>query len=84
MEISLTQSTLARLRRPVNGRGGFQQLLRRLQPQVTGNVLVVGNADQEKLVRYSHSYGRGGFQCRTAPAAAEVQQALNFDASDIN
>ncbi len=65
--------------RPVRGRGGFQQLLRRLQPRVQGTVLAIDAGELEKLTRYSHAYGRGGFQERTKTPAHQAQQSFDFD-----
>jgi len=80
MNIELSQTSVARIMRPVHGRGGFQQLLRRLQPCVTGTVITVDDADVEKLNRYSHSYGRGGFQQRTQGPADAAQLGFDFEA----
>jgi hypothetical protein len=79
VEIELDHLALARLLRPVNGQGGFQQLLRKLQSQLNGSILTINADDAEKLERYSYSYGLGGFQDRTAPTTLEVQQVLNFE-----
>ena len=78
MDLELTPHALARLLRPVNGQGGFQQLLRKLQSQLNGSVLTLDDDDIEKLDRYSHTYGLGGFQDRTRPSSTEVQQVLDF------
>ena len=81
MDVQLSQASVARLMRPIRGRGGFQHLLRRLQPRINGAVLVIDPNDFEKLSRYSHSYGRGGFQDRTKPPAHEAQQSFDFGTS---
>jgi hypothetical protein len=65
LKITLTPKALARLTRPVSGKGGFQSLLRKLQRQIEGVVLTVYPEDVERLIRYSFEYGRGGFQERT-------------------
>jgi hypothetical protein len=78
MDIELSATALARLLRPVRGRGGFQQLLRKLRTQLHGSTLTVDEDDIEKLDRYSHSYGLGGFQDRTKPSDSELQQVLDF------
>jgi hypothetical protein len=62
MKITLSDADLAKLQRPIKGRGGFQSLLRRLQKQIKGHMLTASPDDVEKLVRYSFEYGRGGFQ----------------------
>jgi hypothetical protein len=76
MQIQLGSSAAARLSRPINGRGGFQHLLRKLRTQVDGDQLTVDQRDIERLRRYSYSYGPGGFQDRTSPSA---QHVLDFD-----
>ena len=74
MRIQLTADEAERFRRPINGQGGFQSLLRRIQPRIdpTTNVLDISEADLETLVRYSFDYGTGGFQGRTEPTARRV------------
>lgn len=67
-QIPLSKGALAALSKPVNGKGGHQTLLRRLQKQIEEGVLTVSSADMEKIVRYLLSYGRGGFQSRLAAA----------------
>jgi hypothetical protein len=65
MKFTLSASEIAKLQRPIKGKGGFQVLLRRLQRQIDGNTLTASPDDIEKLVRYSFEYGTGGFQERT-------------------
>jgi hypothetical protein len=79
MDIVLSQAAVERLHRPINGRGGFQQLLKKLRTQLHGATLTVDEVDIERLERYSHTYGLGGFQDRTSPSASEVQLVLDFD-----
>jgi hypothetical protein len=64
--ISLAPAAVAKLRRPVNGRGGFQTLLRKLAGQLNGNQLSLDEQDIERLIRYTIAYGPGGFQERTS------------------
>lgn len=78
MRVQLSQETVARLMRPVRGRGGFQSLLRKLQPRISGQILEIDATDYERLNRYSRSYGRGGFQGRTSSAASDAQSSLDF------
>ena len=73
MKIQLTPAEVARFSKPVNGRGGFQSLLRRLAKQISPTgVLTLNAADAEKLVRYSFKYGPGGFENRTKDSATKV------------
>ena len=70
MKIQLSPGEIARFRRPVRGQGGFQVLLRRIAKKIGDDgVIEVSDADLEKIVRYSFSYGQGGFQERTKPTA---------------
>lgn len=68
MKIQLTDAETATFKRAINGRGGFQTLLRRVQKKIDGNnVLDVSDQDTEKIIRYFFQYGQGGFQDRTKP-----------------
>lgn len=63
-EVYVDCVTLAQLRRPIRGRGGFQSLLRRLQADLQGNTLSVSPATAARIERYATRYGAGGFQSR--------------------
>jgi hypothetical protein len=63
--ITLTPTAVAKLRKPVVGRGGLQSLLRRLQRCIVDDVLVITDAELlERIDRYRADYGDGGFQRR--------------------
>ena len=79
MWVELSQAIRNRLMRPVNGKGGFQTLLRKLRGQLNGDWVLVTPEDAERLSRYSYAYGGGGFQRRTSPVAQGVQGTLAFD-----
>ena len=64
MRIVLSNDEVTLLLKPVVGQGGWQSLLRRLQRQLEGSVLVLGPADVQKIVRYRERYGSGGWQGR--------------------
>lgn len=67
LKIQLTPVERNRLTRPVNGRGGFQVLLRKLQKRLKGNTVTLTSVDEiEKVGRYLKKYGKGGFQSRIA------------------
>lgn len=67
-QIKLTSEEVERLRRPVEGRGGLQSLLRRLGKSILQDgTLVVSDEDVEKIRRYTGRYGQGGFQDRLKP-----------------
>lgn len=78
MQVHLNRRTVALLRRPIRGRGGFQTLLRRIQHRLVGETVDLEEGELEMLNRYSHSYGRGGFQNRTTSALADAQLAFDF------
>lgn len=67
-EFPLSAAAARALSKPVNGKGGHQTLLRRLQKQTADGVLTVEPPDMEKMLRYMLSYGAGGFQQRLAAA----------------
>lgn len=71
--ISLTPTEVARLERPIRGRGGFQNLLRYLARRLAAadiyadggaTIYVPDGVWTERLYRYRAKYGRGGFQAR--------------------
>lgn len=68
--IQLTASDVAKFKKPVRGRGGFQSLLRAIAKkiQLDGTVNLT-DRETERLVRYSFQYGPGGFEDRMKPAA---------------
>ena len=73
--IELTLDEIAILRRPVNGDGGFQSLLRSLQRNLDrkSGILTVTGDQFDRIVRYTGQYGWGGFEgrleavCRSYP-----------------
>lgn len=59
----------ARLDKPINGRGGFQDLLRHMRGRRAGNIVTLTERKQiERFYRYGLDYGRGGFQGRLGRA----------------
>jgi hypothetical protein len=63
--IDLGPDALEALRRSVHSQGGFQSLLRELQRQVSNdNQVVLTQEVIERIARYVHDYGQGGFQGR--------------------
>jgi hypothetical protein len=66
MKIQLTKPQRDHLMRPVVGVGGWQSLIRKLQAQTRGNVLTLTLHDGHKLLRYTLTYGRGGWQAQLA------------------
>ena len=64
--IKLDKNAVDAVNKEVNGNGGHQNLMKKLQDQYDcGNgVLKYDDSDLEKLMRYSSKYGKGGFQDR--------------------
>lgn len=63
-EVILDQQAMDLLMKEVNGTGGHQSLLRKLQGQVADTKLKYDEEDIEKIERYARDYGKGGFQDR--------------------
>lgn len=75
--IPLAPQTAAMLARPINGRGGFQSLMRRIQGGLRGQQLTVDQADLDALVRHVRGAHVGGFQRRAREILIDVvMQAL--------
>jgi hypothetical protein len=73
VRLELGDEAILALKRPVNGSGGFQSLLRSLQKQTSGtNTLVLTPDLVAKIARYVQSYGRGGFQGRLDTVLTEL------------
>jgi hypothetical protein len=65
IRIQLAPAALEALQRPINGSGGFQNLLRRLQSGLDSNGVLILTPDLAgQVARYVESYGAGGFQGR--------------------
>lgn len=62
MRIRLEQEMISKIERPVNGKGGFQSLIRKLQKNLDGDFLEIDLNDLERINRYSTCYGKGGFE----------------------
>ncbi len=64
--IKLDSNAIEQLLKPVNGDGGYQSLMRKLQAQYNHNngILEYDGDDLEKLKRYANEYESGGFQGR--------------------
>jgi hypothetical protein len=72
IRLEFTADTLEKHARPVVGRGGFQSLLRQIQRQVDGNVLVLTPILIDRIAQYVHAYGNGGFQGRIDSVLREL------------
>ncbi|MBI5248802.1 MAG: hypothetical protein HY912_04850 [Desulfomonile tiedjei] len=63
--VNVTPEAAAKIRKPVEGNGGFQTLFRKLQGQLgsRGSVLTLTDQDLERIERYK-SYEPGGYEDR--------------------
>ncbi len=71
--INLTDEQLELMRRPLNGSGGWQTLLRRLQSRLADSDLELSVEDVARVLRYSRRYGSGGFQGRLTGVIVQTQ-----------
>ena len=62
--IRLTAEERLVLDRDINGRGGFQSLLRAIRARIREDSVSLTPALRERILRYASRYGRGGFQGR--------------------
>lgn len=68
--IQLTAADVAKFKKPVRGRGGFQSLLRAIAKKIQPDDTVsLTDGENERLIRYSFQYGQGGFEDRIKPTA---------------
>jgi hypothetical protein len=75
LTIPLSPEELEKIRLPVVGEGGLQSLLRALQKQIgPDGRLSVTPAQIERILRYSQSYGSGGFQGRLQGVLVELKR----------
>lgn len=64
--------------KPINGRGGFQTLLKRIAKGLRKSTksLIISMDDLEKIARYAKNYGQGGFQNRLEPLLREHRRIM--------
>jgi len=68
IKIELTKYEAELLLRPVQGNGGMQTLMKRLQRNLNGNTLIVNDEDVPRIKLYCKKYASsGGFQQRLKP-----------------
>lgn len=75
--VRLTEDELELLSRPVEGQGGFQNILRLMQSRLQDDHLAVTEDEAERIARYVEEYGGGGFQERLRPLAERLREALS-------
>jgi len=75
--IQLSMVHAEQLRRPINGEGGWQSFLRKMQKRLAPDNTIVLNATEYKRVRkYSRDYGKGGFETRLEGIILSIKDAL--------
>jgi hypothetical protein len=75
--VELSKESLAVLQKQVNGTGGWQDLLRKIQQNINGNELILSVEDVARIIRYSIKYGEGGFENRLFPVTNEIVKLTN-------
>lgn len=68
MRFDLTPDEVAELQKSVNGSGGYQTLLRQLQPTIKKNGSITVDDDTLGRIVRMCAYGSGGFQGRLRAA----------------
>lgn len=77
LHIVLNPGDAERLRRPVEGQGGLQSLLRRLKASIGDDgSLSLTEEEVERIRRYVSRYGQGGFQDRLKPLIQAIDTAV--------
>jgi len=60
LTVRLTEDELELLSRPVEGSGGFQDILSLIQSRIDGDQLSVTEEEAERIIRHVNDYGEGG------------------------
>lgn len=65
-QVRLDNEAHDKLMEPINGQGGLQRLLRKLQSQYDQQtkILIYNDEDRGKINRYANDYKNGGYQDR--------------------
>lgn len=76
IQLSLVHAT--QLRRPINGKGGWQSFLKKLQNRLADdNTIVLTAAEFQKIKNYSsRRYGPGGFEQRLEGIIQSIKEVL--------
>ncbi len=76
VRVALTPDIVELIKRPVEGQGGLQSLLRRLNRNLSPDgSLNLSDTDVERIRRYASKYGQGGFEDRLKPLVLLIEQA---------
>lgn len=79
VEITWTSADFDALMKPVEGQGGFQNVLSRLQSWANSDTrrVCISVSELESIARYVTNYGEGGFLDRLRPIADEVKALVD-------
>ena len=77
MTVSLDKNEVEVLMKPVNGQGGFQNLVRKLQTRVRGRRVWFTPDEVVTLHRYVTNTGSGGFQGRLSPLLGAFREVTD-------
>lgn len=60
----------------VNGTGGYQSFIRKLQNQYSrkDGLIILDKTDIERIPGYVNNYGQGGFQDRLLPLMEKIEE----------
>lgn len=72
--IHLSLEEMDNLMLPVNGKGGFQSLIKKLQIQTENNTLYLFETDIKRINSYTQGKGKGGFQSRLRPVVEQLSR----------
>lgn len=85
VEIELTPDEVARIQKGLSGRGGYQDILARMQDWLqpgTSRILVPSD-ELDNVVRYTFDYGDGGFQRRMRSVAEGIRDLVGSVVSGL-
>lgn len=79
VEIELTPEDFDVLMKPIEGQGGFQNVLSRVQSWADPDTrrVYIPVSELESIVRHVMKYGEGGFQDRLRPIVEEVKALVD-------
>jgi len=73
----LNEDEIEKLNRDIQGQGGFQSLLGKLQSKLHDHSLTLDLDEIEMIARYVNRYGEGGFQGRLEGVLSELRRLAN-------
>jgi len=73
-DVPVTKDIANEIMKPVSGEGGYQDLMRKVQRNLTDGTLHLDAEDLEKIPRYAEEYGQGGFEERLSPLLSLLRE----------